>query len=130
MYCSREYSSVRHFKKVNRINKHCEIIPKFHQIFYHAFHRPQLSSTAAATTYIVYPLFLQTTQLALLLNSHSFHLQFPATHAPPCFIKPSHPSQKHPYKRTTLLFVCLKTRGALSHFLFTSGHLHEGPLPI
>lgn len=68
-------------------------------------------------------------QLAPLLNNHSFHLQFPATHAPPCFAEPSHPSQKHPHKRTTLLFVCLKTRGTLSHFLFTSGHLHEGPLP-
>lgn len=68
-------------------------------------------------------------QLAPLLNNHSFHLQFPATHAPPCFIKPSHPSQKHPHKRTTLLFVCLKTRGTLSHFLFTSGNLHKSPLP-
>lgn len=91
---------------------------------------PSLGSTAAPT-YIVYPLFSPNhSQLAPLLNNHSFHLQFPATHAPPCFIKPSHPSQKHPHKRTTLLFVCLKTRGTLSHFLFTSGHLHDGPLPI
>lgn len=75
-------------------------------------------------------LFFKPSQLALLLNNHSFQLQFPATHAAPCFIKPSHPSQKHPSKRTTLLFVCLKTRGTLSHFLFISGNLHEVLFPF
>ena len=91
---------------------------------------PQLGFDSCSHLYSVPTLSPDHSQLAPLLNNHSFHLQFPATHAPPCFIKPSHPSQKHPHKRTTLLFVCLKTRGTLSHFLFTSGHLHDGPLPI
>lgn len=63
-------------------------------------------------------------QLALFLNNHSFQLQLPAAHAS-LFIRPFHPSIKHPHRRTTLLFVCPKTRGTPSHLLFTLGHLHE-----
>lgn len=55
--------------------------------------------------------FAKSLSLAPLLSNHSFHLRFSGpTHAPPCFIKPSHPSQKHPHKRTTLSFVCPKVR--------------------
>lgn len=81
----------------------------------------QTCSDSCSYLYGVPTLSPNHSQLAPLLNNHSFHLQFPATHAPPCFIKPSHPSQKHPHKRTTLLFVCPETRGTLNHFLFIGG---------